>query len=124
MMTTWCVDISGSMSKMQIGSAFDRVSDDWKIGDAVIIFDHSQAEFIGFDDVVEYSFGKDPHKLQMDLFKRGTYNKWRSRGPDEALRRAFNLSMKVCLTDGFLVPEDIRRFGKMIIFNHHGKVIG
>jgi len=124
MMTTWCIDVSGSMTDMQIGSAMDKVSDDWKHGDVVLIFDHSQAEFLDFDDVVAYSFGQSPHKLRMDLFKKGTHNKWRTRGPDEAMKKSFVHSTKVCLTDGFLVPEDLRRFGRIILFDNHGKVVG
>lgn len=123
MMTTWCVDVSGSMSREQIAGAMDKVSEDWKTGDAVITFDHAQAEFISFSDVVDYTLGKDPCCLIMSLFKKGVKNKIRTNGADEAIRKAFHYSTKICVTDGFLRPEDMRRFGGMIIVNNHGRVI-
>jgi len=115
MMQSYCVDVSGSMSRRQIINALNRVSIDWKHGDLVYIFDHASADQISFDQLVNYSLEiDDPDDLRQLLFKKGSYHRWQGSGAAKAAMLAPNHSIKVCVTDGFLVSDDFKAYNKIV----------
>lgn len=116
-MTTYCIDVSGSLSDKQIISAMDKVSDKWKHGDSTIVFDRRESHSIEFSDVIEYAFGKNLDILRMILFKKAAKSKWMGSGAYKAVNKALVYSSKnvcVAITDGLLREEDYKIFDQII----------
>jgi hypothetical protein len=114
-MTTFCVDVSGSVSDEQVILAMDTVTDEYMHGDRIIAFDHAAAEFITYQEVIAYALRQtNIRNLRLLLFKKGSNFKWRTDGAQAAAAMAFTYSNKVCLTDGYLAKEAIERFDKIL----------
>lgn len=115
-MKTFFIDVSGSMGDKRIVSAFDRVSDDWKEGDAVIAFNSFDAVVLTFQDMVNYAIEiHDVSHLKMTLLKKSIHNRWFRAGAIKAIHKSFKFSNTICLTDGFMSIEDMKKFNKVIV---------
>lgn len=115
MITSYCIDVSGSMTSKQLLSALNRVSDDWKHGDYVYVFDHASAEPIHFEELVNYSLEIDDiNELRNRLFKAGSYHRWQGSGAVKAAMLAPSYTVKVCVTDGDLMSDDFKSYSRII----------
>lgn len=109
------IDVSGSMTDHQILYAMDKACEEYSIDDEIFIFDHSQAEFISFEDVVDYSLGKSVDDLKKYLFKKGSHTRWSGSGVDAALKMSSYKTRKLCVTDGFISALDKSSLDKIVI---------
>lgn len=124
---TWCIDCSGSMNDDQILTALDKVVEDFSEEDSIILFDNFEAEHISFQEVVKHLLDKTTDALRLRLFKKSTINhSWNMRGgggAHKAICIAFQFSKKVCLTDGYLIPIDLKKFARIIKISAIGNII-
>lgn len=115
-MSTFCIDITGSMSIKQIESAMDIVSCDWFYGDEIIVFDEFSMEKIHHEDVVDLSVNiRRINELQLSLFKRRFPANTRNvSGILKAFTQCVPSAKRVILTDGLIPQQYLSKFDRVV----------
>lgn len=114
-MNTFCIDISSSVSEKQINLAVSEIIQAYSQGDDIIVFDKFQAERIKFVDIFDCFIAEKYDTLKLSLFKKATINQWTGNGIQKAFLMCTYESEKICITDGEIHPEYLKKFNVCIL---------